>query len=323
MGQLVDGVWKDEWYDTDSTGGEFKRDTAKFRNWVTSDGQAGPTGEGGFAAESGRYHLYVSHACPWAHRTMIFRALKGLEDHIDISVVHPEMLSEGWEFRTDFDDATGDRQFGLDYLRQVYLKDTPDMSGRVTVPVLWDRQTGRIVSNESADIIRMFNSAFDGVTGNTDDYWPQPLRARIKAINDRVYDTVNNGVYKAGFATTQEAYDKAVHPLFDSLDGIEGLLAEHRYLTGDRITEADWRLFTTIVRFDAVYHTHFKCNRRRIVDYPNLWGWARELYQWPGVARTIHPDHFMRHYYYSHDMINPHRIVPIGPDADWTAPHGR
>lgn len=323
MGQLVDGVWKDEWYDTDSTGGEFKRDTAKFRNWVTSDGQAGPTGEGGFAAESGRYHLYVSHACPWAHRTMIFRALKGLEDHIDISVVHPEMLSEGWEFRTDFDVATGDRQFGLDYLRQVYLKDTPDMSGRVTVPVLWDRQTGRIVSNESADIIRMFNSAFDGVTGNTDDYWPQPLRARIKAINDRVYDTVNNGVYKAGFATTQEAYDKAVHPLFDSLDGIEGLLAEHRYLTGDRITEADWRLFTTIVRFDAVYHTHFKCNRRRIVDYPNLWGWARELYQWPGVARTIHPDHFMRHYYYSHDMINPHRIVPIGPDADWTAPHGR
>ena len=323
MGQLVDGVWKDEWYDTDSTGGEFKRDTAKFRNWVTSDGQAGPTGEGGFAAESGRYHLYVSHACPWAHRTMIFRALKGLEDHIDISVVHPEMLSEGWEFRTDFDGATGDLQFGLDYLRQVYLKDTPDMSGRVTVPVLWDRQTGRIVSNESADIIRMFNSAFDGVTGNTDDYWPQPLRARIKAINDRVYDTVNNGVYKAGFATTQEAYDKAVHPLFDSLDGIEGLLAEHRYLTGDRITEADWRLFTTIVRFDAVYHTHFKCNRRRIVDYPNLWGWARELYQWPGVARTIHPDHFMRHYYYSHDMINPHRIVPIGPDADWTAPHGR
>ncbi|KJZ30758.1 glutathionyl-hydroquinone reductase YqjG [Paracoccus sp. S4493] len=323
MGQLVDGVWKDEWYDTDSTGGEFKRDTAKFRNWVTSDGQAGPTGDGGFAAESGRYHLYVSHACPWAHRTMIFRALKGLEDHIDISVVHPEMLNEGWEFRTDFDVATGDRQFGLDYLRQVYLKDTPDMSGRVTVPVLWDRQTGRIVSNESADIIRMFNSAFDGVTGNTDDYWPQPLRARIKAINDRVYDTVNNGVYKAGFATTQEAYDKAVHPLFDSLDGIEGLLAEHRYLTGDRITEADWRLFTTIVRFDAVYHTHFKCNRRRVVDYPNLWGWARELYQWPGVARTIHPDHFMRHYYYSHDMINPHRIVPIGPDADWTAPHGR
>ena len=323
MGQLVDGVWKDEWYDTDSTGGEFKRDTSKFRNWVTSDGATGPTGDGGFAAESGRYHLYVSHACPWAHRTMIFRALKGLQDHIEVSVVHPEMLKEGWEFRTDFDGATGDRQFGLDYLRQVYLKDTPDMSGRVTVPVLWDRQTGRIVSNESADIIRMFNSAFDGVTGNTDDFWPQPLRARIKAINDRVYDTVNNGVYKAGFATTQEAYDKAVHPLFDSLDGIEGLLAEHRYLTGDRITEADWRLFTTIVRFDAVYHTHFKCNRRRVVDYPNLWGWARELYQWPGVAETVHPDHFTRHYYFSHDMINPHRIVPIGPDADWTEPHGR
>ena len=323
MGQLVDGVWKDEWYDTDSTGGAFKRDTSRFRNWVTADGSAGPTGTGGFRAESGRYHLYVSHACPWAHRTLIFRALKGLEDHIEISVVHPDMLKDGWTFRTDFDGATGDRQFGFDYLREVYLKAKPDASGRVTVPVLWDRQTGQIVSNESADIIRMFNAAFDGVTGNTDDYWPEPLRARIEQVNDRIYDTVNNGVYKAGFATSQEAYDAAVHPLFDSLDWIEGLLADSRYLTGDRITEADWRLFTTVLRFDAVYHTHFKCNRRRIVDYPNLWAWARELYQWPGVAGTVHPDHFMRHYYYSHDMVNPHRIVPIGPDSDWTEPHGR
>ncbi|MGR3471807.1 MAG: glutathione S-transferase family protein [Paracoccus sp. (in: a-proteobacteria)] len=323
MGQLVDGVWKDEWYDTDSTGGEFKRDTSKFRNWVTADGSAGPTGEGGFKAESGRYHLYVSHACPWAHRTMIFRALKDLPEHIEVSVVHPEMLKDGWEFRTGFSGATGDRQFGLDYLRQVYLKAKPDASGRVTVPVLWDRESGQIVSNESADIIRMFNGAFDDITGNTDDYWPADLRDRIEEVNARVYYTVNNGVYKAGFATSQEAYDKAVVPLFDSLDWIEGPLAQDRYLTGDRLTEADWRLFTTVVRFDPVYHTHFKCNRRRIVDYSNLWGWARELYQRPGVAETVHPDHFMRHYYFSHDMINPHRIIPIGPDEDWSAPHGR
>lgn len=323
MGQLIDGVWKDEWYDTDSTGGEFKRDTSRFRNWVTPDGAPGPTGEGGHAAESGRYHLYVSHACPWAHRTMIFRNLKGLSDHIGVSVVHPEMLSDGWEFRTDFDGATGDRQFGLPYLRDIYTRAVPDISGRVTVPVLWDRATGAIVSNESADIIRMFNAAFDALTGNTSDYWPEPLRDRIEEVNSRIYDTVNNGVYKAGFATTQEAYDKAVHPLFDSLDWIEDLLGRDRYLTGARLTEADWRLFTTVVRFDAVYHTHFKCNRRRIVDYPNLWGWARELYQHPGVAETVRPDHFTRHYYFSHDMVNPHRIVPIGPDADWTAPHGR
>ncbi|WP_410217690.1 glutathione S-transferase family protein [Paracoccus sp. (in: a-proteobacteria)] len=323
MGQLVNGVWRDEWYDTDSTGGEFKRDTSRFRNWVTADGSAGPTGAGGFRAESGRYHLYVSHACPWAHRTMIFRALKGLEDHIEVSVVHPEMLKDGWEFRTDFEGATGDRQFGFDFLRDVYLKAVPDASGRVTVPVLWDRETGQIVSNESADIIRMFNAAFDGITGNRDDYWPADLHNRIEAVNGRIYDTVNNGVYKAGFATSQGAYDKAVVPLFDSLDWIEGLLADHRYLAGDRITEADWRLFTTVLRFDPVYHTHFKCNRRRIVDYPNLWGWARELYQWPDVAGTVHPDHYIRHYYFSHDMINPHRIIPVGPEIDWTAPHGR
>lgn len=323
MGQLVNGVWKDQWYDTDSTGGAFVRDTSKFRNWVTADGSAGPTGQGGFKAASGRYHLYVSHACPWAHRTMIFRALKGLQDHIDVSVVHPEMLDQGWEFRTDFDGATGDRQFGLPYMRDVYLRAQPDMTGRVTVPVLWDRETGVIVSNESADIIRMFNSAFNDITGNHDDYYPADLRDRIDPINTRIYDTVNNGVYKAGFATSQEAYDAAVVPLFESLDWIEALLAENRYLAGDRVTEADWRLLTTVLRFDGVYHTHFKCNRRRIVDYPNLWGWAREMYQWPDVAGTVHSDHYMHHYYVSHDMINPHRIVPIGPNDDWSALHHR
>ncbi|MAN57573.1 MAG: glutathione S-transferase family protein [Paracoccus sp. (in: a-proteobacteria)] len=323
MGQLVEGVWKDEWYDTDAHGGEFVRDTAKFRNWVTADGTPGPSGEGGFRAESGRFHLYVSYACPWAHRTLIFRALKDLGDHVEVSVVHPDMLAEGWEFREDFPGATGDRLFDEPFLRDIYLRANPQASGRVTVPVLWDRGRDTIVSNESADIIRMFNSAFDSVTGNEDDYWPEHLRPRIDEVNGRIYDTVNNGVYKAGFATTQQAYDKAVAPLFDSLDWIEGLLARHRYLTGEMITEADWRLFTTIARFDPVYHTHFKCNRHRIVDYPNLWGWARELYQWPGIAATVRPDHFVRHYYYSQDMVNPHRIIPIGPDEDWTRPHER
>ena len=323
MGQLVDGVWKDEWYDTDAHDGEFVRDSAKYRSWVTADGTPGPTGDGGFKAETRRYHLYVSYACPWAHRALIFRALKDLTDHVQVSAVHPDMLSEGWEFRQDFPGATGDLLFDSAYMRDIYLRANPKASGRVTVPVLWDRERDTIVSNESADIIRMFNSAFDGITGNDDDYWPEHLRDQIEQVNARIYDTVNKGVYKAGFATSQAAYDRAVTPLFDSLDWIEGLLARTRYLTGQRITEADWRLFTTIARFDPVYHTHFKCNRRRVVDYPNLWGWARELYQWPGVAATVRPDHFVRHYYYSHDTVNPHRIIPIGPDEDWTAPHGR
>ena len=321
MGLLVDGVWKDQWYESED--GSFRRDTARHRNWVTADGAPGPSGRGGFRAESGRYHLYVSYACPWAHRALIFRALKGLADHIDVSVVHPDMLSEGWEFRTDFPGTTGDRLFGLPFLRDVYLKNDPRTSGRVTVPLLWDRETGSIVSNESAEIIRMMNSAWDGVTGNDRDFWPEPLRPQIEVVNARVYDTVNNGVYRAGFATSQQAYDAAVGPLFDSLDWLEGLLADGRYLLGDRLTEADWRLFTTAVRFDEVYHTHFKCNRRMWHEYPNLWGWARDLYQMPGVAATVRPDHFIRHYYYSHDMVNPHRIIPIGPDLDWSAPHGR
>ena len=323
MGLLVDGEWKDHWYNTKDNGGAFKRSEASFRSWVTADGAPGPTGDGGYRAESGRYHLYVSHACPWANRTLIFRALKGLQDHIDISVVHPDMLGDGWTFDTDFDGATGDRQFGLPFMRDIYTRAQPGVTTRVTVPVLWDRETGTIVSNESSEIIRMFNSAFDAVTGNTADFYPEPLRPRIDRINARVYDAINNGVYKSGFATTQAAYDDAVTTLFDALDWVEGILAENRYLTGDTITEADWRLFTTLVRFDPVYHQHFKCNRRRIVDYPNLWAYTRELYQWPGVADTIHFDHIVRHYHYSHDSINPHRIVPINPVIDWHAPHGR
>ncbi|SLN17529.1 Glutathionyl-hydroquinone reductase YqjG [Aquimixticola soesokkakensis] len=323
MGQLVEGVWSDAWYDTKSSGGAFKRSTAGFRNWVTADGSAGPSGEAGFKAESGRYHLYVSYACPWAHRTLIFRAIKGLNDHIDISVVHPDMLKEGWEFRTDFDGATGDTLFGLPYARDIYLKADPTISGRVTVPILWDKQRATIVSNESSEIIRMFNSAFDGITGNTEDYWPQELRGEIEEVNARIYDTVNNGVYKAGFATTQEAYDTAVHPLFDSLEWLEERLSQNRYLMGDRLTEADWRLVTTLFRFDLVYHQHFKCNRKRIIDYPNLWAYTRELYQIEGVAQTVRADHFVRHYHYSHDTINPNRIIPINPIIDWNEPHGR
>lgn len=323
MGLLVDGKWEDTWYDTKKSGGAFKRSEAQFRNWITADGSAGPSGEGGFKAESGRYHLYVSHACPWANRALIFRALKGLEPHIAISVVHPDMLGEGWTFDTDFNGATGDTLYGLPFARDLYTKAQPDVTTRVTVPILWDKERETIVSNESAEIIRMFNSAFNDITGNTDDYYPEPLREQVDQINARVYSDVNNGVYKSGFATSQEAYDKAVHTLFDALDWLEGILAENRYLTGDRITEADWRLFTTLVRFDLVYHLHFKCNRKRIVDYPNLWAYTRELYQWPGVADQVNFDHIVRHYHYSHETINPHRIIPINPVIDWHAPHGR
>ncbi|SDI33826.1 glutathione S-transferase family protein [Lutimaribacter saemankumensis] len=323
MGQLVNGEWQDTWYDTSKTGGKFVRSTAKFRNWITPDGSAGPSGEAGFKAEAGRYHLYVSYACPWAHRALIFRKLKGLEGLIDVSAVHPDMLSDGWTFDTDFDGASGDTLYGLPFLRDIYLRADPGISGRVTVPVLWDKERETIVSNESAEIIRMFNSAFDELTGNTDDYWPEDLRDAIEPVNARIYDTVNNGVYKSGFATTQDAYDEAVTALFDSLDWLEDRLSENRYLMGDRLTEADWRLFTTLIRFDPVYHGHFKCNRRRIVDYPNLWGYTRELFQWPGIRETVHFDHIVRHYYYSHDTINPHRIVPIGPEIDYDAPHGR
>ena len=322
MGQLVDGTWTatNRWASAD---GAFRRQATTFRNWVTPDGAVGPSGGGGFAAESGRYHLYVSYACPWAHRTLIFRALKGLQPHIGLSVVHPDMLEDGWTFATDFPGTTGDGLHGLPFLRDLYTRAAPQMSGRVTVPVLWDRQQGTIVSNESAEIIRMFNSAFDGLTGNRDDYWPEALWAGIEEVNALVYDGVNNGVYRAGFATTQAAYDAAVAQVFATLDALEARLADRRWLMGDPLTEADWRLFVTLVRFDMVYHLHFKCNRRRIIDYPNLWAYTRALYQWPGVAETVHLDHIVRHYHYSHDSLNPHRIIPINPVLDFTAPHGR
>ena len=323
MGQLVNGVWETGPVDTKKTGGAFRRGTSGFRNWITPDGAPGPSGEGGFAAESGRYHLYVSYACPWAHRALIFRALKGLEPHIGVSVVHPDMLDDGWSFAEGFDGATGDTLHGLAFLRDLYLKADAGVSGRVTVPVLWDRERGTIVSNESAEIIRMFNSAFDAITGDGQDFRPPALRDGIEEVNARVYDTLNNGVYKCGFASTQEAYDAAVRPLFETLDWLERRLSENRYLTGERITEADWRLFPTLVRFDTVYHGHFKCNRKRLVDYPNLWAYTRELYQWPGVAATVRMDHITRHYHYSHESINPHRIVPVGPVLDFGAPHGR
>ena len=323
MGLLVDGVWHDTWYDTKKSGGKFVRSQSQFRNWITADGSAGPSGKEGFKAEAGRYHLYVSLACPWAHRTLIFRKLKGLEDMISVDVVSPLMYDKGWVFDSSHFEATEDRLFGNDALYEVYLKVDPIYSGRVTVPVLWDKQTETIVSNESAEIIRMFNEAFDGVGAKPGDYYPQALRAQIDQINERVYDAVNNGVYKSGFATTQEAYEEAVTELFKALDELETRLETRRYLTGDRITEADWRLFTTLVRFDPVYVGHFKCNIRRIADYPNLQGYLRELYQWPGVADTVSMDHIKRHYYMSHESVNPTRIVPVGPDLDLSAPHGR
>ena len=315
MGQLVDGVWHDTWYDTKSTGGAFKRTTAGFRNWIAADGD--------FQPEAGRYHLYVSYACPWAHRALIFRKLKGLEDLIGVSAVHPDMLSDGWTFERDADGATGDTLYALPFARDIYLKADPTVSGRVTVPILWDTQRETIVSNESSEIIRMFNSAFDPLTGNTLDFWPEPLRDAIEEVNTRVYSELNNEVYKAGFATTQSAYDAAIDPLFDCLDWLEDRLGKSRYLVGEQITEADWRLFTTLVRFDLVYHLHFKCNRKRLIDYPNLWAHTRELYQWDGVAETVNFNHIVRHYHYSHDTINPSRIIPTNPVLDWMEPHGR
>ncbi|WP_299916996.1 glutathione S-transferase family protein [uncultured Roseobacter sp.] len=323
MGLLVDGIWHDTWYDTKSTGGKFKRSEAKFRNWITTDGAAGPSGEAGYKADSGRYHLYVSYACPWAHRTLIFRKLKGLEDHIGVSVVHPDMLIDGWTFETDDQGATGDTLYEMPFARNIYTKADPVFSGRVTVPILWDKERETIVSNESSEIIRMFNLAFDGITGNTNDYWPNALHDAIAPVNDRIYDTLNNGVYKCGFATSQSAYDAAVTPLFETLDWLETRLADSRYLMGDRQTEADWRLFTTLVRFDPVYHLHFKCNRKRLVDFPNLWAYTRDLFQTPGVAETVNFAHIIRHYHFSHESINPHRIIPIGPELDFLAPHNR
>lgn len=323
MGELRDGAWIEKPAASTDDSGAFARRESTFRNWITPDGAPGPSGEGGFPAASGRYHLYVSYACPWAHRTLIFRALKGLERHIGVDVVHPLMGADGWTFGADFPGATGDRLGGRAFLREVYLAAEPRATTKVTVPVLWDRERETIVSNESAEIIRMFNSAFDGITGDRQDFYPPALRAEIDALNERIYATVNNGVYRAGFATRQAAYDAAARALFETLDWLEARLADRRYLAGERVSEADWRLLPTLLRFDPVYHGHFKCNRRRLVDYPNLWAYARELYQWPGVAATWHPDHAVEHYHRSHESINPHGIVPIGPVLDWSAPHGR
>ena len=323
MGLLIDGVWKDEWYDTKSTGGRFKRWESPFRSWVTADGSAGPTGSAGFKAEPGRYHLYISYACPWAHRTLIYRALKGLEDMIDVSVVHWLMRENGWTFASDDAGIVGDKLFGADFLHEIYTKADPAFSGRVTVPILWDKETGTIVSNESSEIIRMFNDAFDGIGAKPGDYYPADKRGEIDELNERIYATVNNGVYRAGFATSQAAYEEAVHPLFETLDFLDERLATRRFLTGAEPTEADWRLLPTMLRFDLVYHGHFKCNVKRIVDYPHLWPYTRDLFQWPGVASTFNADHAQRHYYESHLKVNPTGIVPAGPHVDFLEPHGR
>ncbi|KAI93876.1 hypothetical protein T281_14070 [Rhodomicrobium udaipurense JA643] len=322
MGLLVDGVWKDQWYDTKSSSGRFQRQESRFRNWITPDGSSGPSGSSGFRAEHDRYHLYVCYACPWAHRTLIFRALKGLDRFIPISAVNWYMGSEGWTFEPG-PGVIPDSVNGATRLHEVYTIADPTYSGRVVVPVLWDKHQKTIVSNESSEIIRMFNSAFDGIGATSGDYYPEALRPEIDSLNSEIYDRVNNGVYKAGFATSQEAYEEAVWPLFETLDKLEARLARHRYLCGDRITEADWRLFTTLLRFDPVYVGHFKCNIRRIADYPNLWGFTRELYQWPGVKETVNFQHIKGHYYQSHKTINPTGIVPVGPEIDYAAPHGR
>jgi len=322
MGLLVDGKWLDQWYDTASTGGRFVRGDSQFRHWVTADGSAGPSGDAGFKAEAGRYHLYVSMACPWANRVMILRALKKLESVISVSVVNPYMGDHGWTFEPA-QGVTADPISDARYLYEVYLRAQPGYSGRVTVPVLWDRQRNTIVNNESAEIIRMLNSAFDGLGAAEGDYAPQALLPQIDAINARVYDTINNGVYKVGFATSQEVYEQEVRALFASLDELEALLDRQRYLVGDRITEADWRLFTTLIRFDAVYYGHFKCNLKRLTDYVNLWAYTRELYQWEGIADVVDFDHIKQHYYRSHPTINPTGIVPLGPVLDLERPHGR
>ncbi len=322
MGLLIDGKWSTDWYDTKSSNGKFIRSSSQFRNWVTADGTAGPTGKSGFNAEADRYHLYVSYACPWAHRTLIMRALKGLEDIITISVVGMTMSEGGWSF-DKADGSTGDVLYQTDFLRQIYTLANPHYSGRVIVPILWDKKLKTIVSNESSDIIRMLNSAFDALGAKAGDYWPVSERDTIEALNERIYDTVNNGVYKAGFATTQTAYEEALFPLFESLNWLDTHLENKRYLTGDTLTEADIRLFTTLVRFDAVYVGHFKCNLKNLREYKALWGYVRDIYQRPGVTDTVFMDHIKTHYYVSHTTINPTGVVPAGPELDFFAPHGR
>ena len=322
MGLLIEGRWHDQWYDTGKSKGEFLRTNSQFRNWITADGSAGPSGESGFPAEAGRYHLYVSLACPWAHRTLIFRALKSLEDIIPVSIVHPYMLDNGWVF-DDWKGETADALYGFNCLHQLYTRANPDYSGRVTVPVLWDTEQETIVSNESSEIIRMFNSAFADLTPEKTDYYPEELRNEIDSINARIYEALNNGVYRCGFATTQKAYEAAFTELFACLDELELRLSKQRFLIGNRLTEADWRLFTTLIRFDAVYYSHFKTNLRRISDYPELYAYTRDLYQQPGIKQTVNLEHIKQHYYYSHETINPTRIVPEGPELNFDEAHQR
>ena len=322
MGLLVDGQWHNQWYDTKSSNGKFVRSEAQFRNWVTADGQAGPTGKAGFKAEAGRYHLYISLACPWAHRTLIFRELKGLQSMIDISVVNSLMGDEGWTFKPGAG-VIADSVNNVSFAHQLYTLADPTYSGRVTVPILWDKQQQTIVSNESADIIRMFNSAFDGVGASEGDYYPEHAQDEINEVNDWIYRDINNGVYRAGFATTQAAYEGAVHAVFEALDKVELRLSTQRYLLGNQLTEADWRLFTTLIRFDAAYVGHFKCNKKRIADYPSLSNYLRDLYQHEGIANTVDIDYIKAHYYGSHETINPTRIIPVGPEADFMQTHDR
>lgn len=317
MGLLVDGKWQDKWYDTESTGGRFVRKDSQFRSWVTADGSAGPSGEGGFKAEPNRYHLYISLACPWASRVMIMRSIKGLEDLVSVSVVNPLMAENGWTFEPD-EGVIPDPVMDADYLYQIYTKVEPDYSGRVTVPVLYDLKQNKIVNNESSEIMRIFNSAFDEIGAKEGNYLPEELLAEIDAMNEKVYDAVNNGVYKAGFATKQEVYQEEVTQLFEVLDELEELLADKQYLVGNQITEADWRLFTTLIRFDSVYYGHFKCNIKHLTEYNNLWRYTKELYNEPGVAETVNFKHIKEHYYRSHKNINPTGIVPVGPELDFS-----
>ena len=317
MGQLIDGIWKVDEIRPNKVDGTYKRENSVFRDWISEEEGAE------FLPESGRYHLYISHACPWAHRTLIFRVLKNLEDHISVDVVHPEMLENGWAFDTKFSDTTGDSLYGKEFLSEIYTQANNNITCRVTVPILLDKKSKKIVSNESADIIRIFNSSFDKITGNTEDFWPKNLQKEIEPINKRIYETLNNGVYRAGFATSQSSYDEAVTKLFDTMEWLEEILSNNRFLLGDRVTEADWRLFPTLARFDSVYHFHFKCNRKRLIDYKNLWAYTRDLYQTFGISKTVHLNHAIRHYYYSHPSINPHQIIPINPIIDFNEPHKR
>lgn len=322
MGLLVNGQWHTDWYDTKSTNGKFVRKASVFRNWITADGESGITGDSGFKAEKGRYHLYVSLACPWAHRTLIFRKLKGLEDYISVSVVNAFMGDEGWTFEPG-QGVIADTVNQTMRVHQLYTLADANYTGRVTVPILWDKKRQTMVSNESAEIIRMFNSAFDHIGAKAGDYYPLSLQEEIDTINEFIYHNINNGVYKAGFATTQTAYDEAVTALFNALDKLEQRLSQQRYLVGSQLTEADWRLFTTLIRFDAVYVGHFKCNVKRIEDYPHLSHYLRDLYQHKGVSQTIDIEHIKMHYYGSHESINPTRVIPKGPLLDFDRPHNR